>query len=725
MSKETIMNHILARPITSSNGSVTRFGFRTFSLMLLSFILGSTHVTASPPTDWRVLLPSRVVPHGFYPGSFDVAHGNGTYVGVGGVGAIATSPDGLNWKPVLPGTLEYFGSVAFGGGIFVAGSGTISTSTNGVQWDHHPGVPIDVELFGIRYLNDLFVAIGIEYVSGGKPNGVLYTSADGLQWIRRLHVLPPDSQEGVYFSGVAYGNGRFLVVGYDYGSMGPNGIIYTSTDAVQWTPADPDPPLSNPQYIAFAGSGFVLFDSKRILTSADGASWQLRHELDGLDGTWIGRGMASVGNRVVCLVEQNPNKHGSPRVALASEDGISWSQTTMPGAVDWQLFSDSTNFFALAERFALSSPDGIDWTNHFTPYPLDLGSAALSDIVFGDNGFVAVGSQGTIITSGTGDSWEKRVSGTGQHLTDVIHAGSNYVAAGSGGALIHSSDGQTWTPANLGVTLWLGPLAYGSNRFVLLTRSPGNGFYWTADDGINWRIRFSEPLSTFGGFSSMAFGNGRFVAGGAQGAVAVSGDGIGWQRAVLSPPYEESVIGQVVFDGERFLGRSFDDGLLASADGVNWTTLNTSRFSAIGHGDGNLVAVRGVSTNSWGDVFSLIGASPDGAAWRTVAPFLFQENRRSLTFAYGAGRFVGVGRNADNTARLFISGIKPLLDLRLEAAKLMLRIDGAAGSNWTLQHSATLLNWQTVGPITLGTELLEIDVTPSTETCGFWRLAAP
>lgn len=54
----------------------------------------------------------------------------------------------------------------------------------------------------------------------------------------------------------------------------------------------------------------------------------------------------------------------------------------------------------------------------------------------------------------------------------------------------------------------------------------------------------------------------------------------------------------------------------------------------------------------------------------------------------------------------------------------MLRIRGAAGTNWNLQQSLTMHEWQTIRPVLLETEPLDIDVTASTEHQRFWRLTS-
>jgi hypothetical protein len=727
-------------------------------LLLLGGLLTADVTAAPPPTDWHWVLPSQVMPDigGF--GS-DVAHGNGTFVAVGGYGVAATSRDGLNWKPVLPGTFDYFASVAFGDGIFVAGgSGSISISTDGSHWEQHPGVGDRIELLEIRHLGNLFVATGMEYLTDGRTGGVLYTSTNGRQWVRRLRLQPPDWHD-VYLTGIAYGNGRFVVVGgqHNFNPGMSEAFTYTSTDGLTWTRAGASPtPLSSPGDIAFGEAGFVLLDSGRILTSADGVSWQIRYVspiLDESKGTWFfWHGIAIVGNRIVCTGIQT-GVQTPQELAVTSGDGVSWQETPLPrklGDPPRTVFSDGANFFAIAERSALSSPDGIAWTEHFTPHPLDSRKAGLTDVVYGPEGFVAVGDKGTILSSRDGVSWEPRTSGTGRNLRNVSHGGGRYVAVGNG-SLVHSADGQNWTSVDLEIeTLPIGPLAHGAGRFVLFTQTGSAGF-WTSADGMTWQLRFSDALKFHYGIFSVAYGNGRFVVTGYhfesngghyRAEVAVSADGITWQRIVLPEPYSTLFDPNVIHDGTRFLawGGRFSQLLLASPDGLVWTTLEETPgyLNSVGHGDGNIVAVRAINeNNSWTyPPIGLLDSSVDGSSWTTVAPFQFQDYfSYPLKFAYGAGRFVGVGRNWDNstwggTARLLISGFTPplalpQLDLRREAARLMLRIRGTSGSHWTLQRSSTLLDWQTVGPITLGTEPLEIDVTPTTESQGFWRLAAP
>lgn len=715
--------HAVGRAASAETGRL-RFGKL---LLLLTGLLVHT-VQAAPPTDWHWVLPSRIE---FYA---DVAHGNGTFVGVRGYGEVATSPDGWNWTPVESSTFDFFQTVAFGGGIFVAGGGDeIHISTNGLQWDRHPapGESDFVSLSQIRFLEGLFVAIGEKALGNGTTAGVLYTSTNGVQWIQRLQVIPPNGGN-VYLTGLAAGNGRFVMVGEQFdSSFELEPLTYTSLDSAQWVRTVPSPVLSFSSGIAFAGSKFVLLDGHRLLTSPDGIAWEVAHELeemDEADGWWLWNGIASIGNRIVCIAEWNTGEF--PRLALSSDDGISWQQTplppTAPGDYTPRLFAGGGLFLNVGERSALSSSNGIAWTENFTPHPLDADTPNLRDVAYGGEGFVAVGANGTILGSRDGLFWQRRESGTERNLTDVIYGGGRYVAAGEGGTLIYSTNGIAWTQADLeGNTLSLGPLAYGAGRFVLLTRVGRNGFFWTSEDAVNWQLRFSDALIFFNGANSMVFGNGRFVVMGDE--VAISEDGITWQSSVV-PGSSHTLI----FDGDRFLSQTygFSNSLRSSLDGLTWMEIPNYLISAIGYGDGNLVAVRAIEENNdnFGDPIFLLESSLDGVSWTTVAPFRF--GGLYLKFAYGSGRFVGVGGTFDETARLLVSGfIPPLalprLDLRRESSQLMLRISGNAGSQWNLQRSSTLQEWETVAPVTLGTEPIEIDVTPTTESRGFWRLSTP
>jgi photosystem II stability/assembly factor-like uncharacterized protein len=59
--------------------------------------------------------------------------------------------------------------------------------------------------------------------------------------------------------------------------------------------------------------------------------------------------------------------------------------------------------------------------------------------------FVAVGSDGTILTSSPDNShWIQQTSGSRAQLTSVIWKGDKFIAVGDSGTILTSGDGQTW-----------------------------------------------------------------------------------------------------------------------------------------------------------------------------------------------------------------------------------------------------------------------------------------
>src|SRR5438552_19045312 len=78
---------------------------------------------------------------------------------------------------------------------------------------------------------------------------------------------------------------------------------------------------------------------------------------------------------------------------------------------------------------------------HWTPRDPSVSNAVLTGITYGNGKFVAVGDQGTVITSYDGVTWNNRVSGVAVHLTDVVYGGGRFVVLGERGTLITSANG--------------------------------------------------------------------------------------------------------------------------------------------------------------------------------------------------------------------------------------------------------------------------------------------
>ena len=177
-------------------------------------------------------------------------YANGEFVAVGQGGNILSSADGATWTEFGVGAYPRLQAVAHGGGQFVAVGtyGAILTSPDGATWTSHD-LGSDAALFGVAYGNGQFVAVG--------AGGVVLTSPDGVTWTSRDSGLG-STPLGVLY-GVGYANGEFVAVGFGQ-SDAPACIpmIATSGDGgATWTTRDPGPAYA-PSAIAYGNGRFVV-----------------------------------------------------------------------------------------------------------------------------------------------------------------------------------------------------------------------------------------------------------------------------------------------------------------------------------------------------------------------------------------------------------------------------------------------------------------------------------
>ena len=123
--------------------------------------------------------------------------------------------------------------------------------------------------------------------------------------------------------------------------------------------------------------------------------------------------------------------------------------------------ADATNIAFENGRFVIpksmdtvyTSTDGISWSEHETGIA---GSSHLTDIAYGNNNFVVVGYQGTIMTSPTGtDSWTLQDSGVSSTLWNITYGNGIYIVVGASGTVLKSSDAENWHAENQARLLWV------------------------------------------------------------------------------------------------------------------------------------------------------------------------------------------------------------------------------------------------------------------------------
>lgn len=283
-----------------------------------------------------------------------------------------------------------------------------------------------------------------------------------------------------------------------------------------------------------------------------------------------------------------------------------------------------------------------------------------SSIAYGNGRFVAVvGSRNSTYQAETsnllaysldGIIWKEAHFPAEAHWSSVTYGNGLFVAVSGcyevSSIAAYSADGITWTQTALPSKAYWSSVTYGNGKFVAVAGkyydASGSAYY--KDDivaySVNGKSWSKAALPSKAYWSSVAYGNGKFVAVSSDKITAYSSDAVEWVLA-SSPKYNWM---SVVYGNGKFVAVSYNesnsDGTsdkgMYSPDGVTWIeiTLPYGTWSGIAYGNGLFVAVAGGLKRS-----SIAAYSTDGITW-TQATLPSQEVWSSVV--YGNGKFVAV-----------------------------------------------------------------------------------
>jgi VCBS repeat-containing protein len=228
----------------------------------------------------------------------------------------------------------------------------------------------------------------------------------------------------------------------------------------------------------------------------------------------------------------------------------------------------------------------------------------------------------------TGDTWTNQTAANsaatgGNILASVCYGGSTYVAVGQNGTIVTSPDSVTWTSRTSGTACFLSKVCTnGSGTFVAVAggNTTTNGVIVTSTNyGATWS---SQPFTAY--YASVCYGNGMFMAF-ADGDCYTSPNGIDWTEKCLVDYYPVYGLSYHNIGGtDTYVGVGFPDDMsdpsgdfvlhiISSTDsGTTWSkdisfngseNLNSvcyggSDFVAVGDGGLVLSSSTGL-TNSW------------------------------------------------------------------------------------------------------------------------------
>lgn len=637
----------------------------------------------------------------------DATHAAGQSVAVGSGGAIYTSTDGLNWVLRRSNLIKHLRGVTYGGGMFVAvgEGGAIVTSLDGVAWNVlDGGTDANRELWAVHHDGTRFFAVGSQVPSGAlvlsstdgenwadvSPAGGVPETLFGIAYNGSRYVAVGDggvilhSQGGVawnslYWPGISafydvmHDGSRFHAVGKN--TTG-NGILRSSNDGATWEYRNIGAvaPLNK---VIRAGSGYLaLGNTGTVITSPDGGDvWTKRSSQcegslraavvtgsritvasswgamlvssDGIDWTTISHALpappvvscAGIAAGIETYVD---GRYFSVRGGdvYSSTDAMTWEHISTLGAnLPVAMAYGNGRFVAVGDGI-ISSTAGVNWTAGY-----DTG-VQLESVAFGGGMFVAVGRNGTIVTSGDGLSWTARNSGSTSSLGAVAYGGAQWVVLGGVGELLTSADGMTWTQRDSGTSASLNDVVYDDTRWLAVGFS---GTIVSSLDGINWaeqRIGDGENLK------GIAYDGARRVVVGNSGTIFDSLDGMNWTRRFAG--IGNHFLGVFHFGG-GFLLTAEDDLVLVSSDGQAWAGLNfhneiTAR--EVIHAGGQYAVIGETTFVDFSNRRHFVATSPDGIVWTHRRQTSFQsEPVRGV--AHDGNKFLAVAGSGNGYSGAF------------------------------------------------------------------------
>jgi len=275
-----------------------------------------------------------------------------------------------------------------------------------------------------------------------------------------------------------------------------------------------------------------------------------------------------------------------------------------------------------------TSSDGITWTVQTNqPFYMDSSGYGISQIVYGNGKFIAVGGEYSkkIAYSYDGINWtavpDNKIN-IGQ--IHIVYGNGKFVAIAKNTFLMAcSSDGITWTAVPDPIHDSYGnknidAIAYGNNMFFALGRTQSSGSLSQisiSTDGENWWASLDTNLDYMSMasidsryISAITYGNGKFVAGDNNGRMATSSDGMTWTTIPTTNnpfdlwPNTGRAINVITYDNGKFVAGCDDGHIATSTNGVTWTAetgwidvtqdiLGGSSINAIAYGSGKFIAV--------------------------------------------------------------------------------------------------------------------------------------
>ena len=219
----------------------------------------------------------------------------------------------------------------------------------------------------------------------------------------------------------------------------------------------------------------------------------------------------------------------------------------------------------------ITSDDGITWLSATTPT-----SETLLGVYSDDAGNrVAAGQEGTIVNSPDAAVWTKQTSGNTNALWGTVFAGGQWIVSGGSGRIVTSPDSVVWTSVNDPFSFTLSDIAYdGSGLYVVVGFGNGLSTVLISSDAAN-RVQEPPTPNNSERLYGISYGDAEWVAIGDTGVILTTTDPA--SRSWLTQASGTSAnLRDIIYNGtDRDVVVGVGGVILTSPDARVWTP-NTS-----------------------------------------------------------------------------------------------------------------------------------------------------
>ena len=550
------------------------------------------------------------------PQTRDVAYGAGQFVALGDSGTVLRSTNGINWTFATVSGASNFCYLAFDGSTWLAVALNASgyaerlwTSTDAANWTQQ-------SLLGMQVF-DIFAISNTVYAVGWY-GGLKYSTDHGLNWQDAL--LPGTSRWSTYHLAAAADGTRLLAAQAMDESGAPYALL-VSTDGRTWSRS--------------SGNTNVAYSSHALAFG-------------------FGRFISVGENGVTCQSATfYPNNH-APAAGFTTAPATGNARQAVYFAASATDSDGDTPIYAWDFGSQTAILDGFEVAPIFS-----FGGTYTYTLRVSDNRGGLTVLTNTITLSDPARTWAQRASGTTLGLSGVAASASTLVAVGANGTVLSSANGANWVSNSLpdwGGNLYLDGASWDGARFLAVgddydfNISAWVGVIYSSPDGVVWTRRYKSTMGN-DALHAVASSSSASVAVGDNGRVLRTTDGTNW-ATVSVPGLGAPTVSGVAYGGGYFVLVAYTGGngtpqVFTSANGLSWLDYSS------GSGLDSWRDLRKVAwlndrfvASGW---FSKLRVSTDGGRTSTTTRS-HTEELPAMAFGNGSWFAAGVDRDASNAA---------------------------------------------------------------------------